>query len=180
MRLWSTRARTVWFPSMNCLSSTCPENTMATRKVKSDSASAAVKTLLAAAVKAIEPPAHVHLRDGDRSFWCSVVRARARDEWSETDLVLAAQLARCLADIEREQKMLDTEGVLIVNDRGMSVVNPRVSVAEQFARRAQALARTLRMGGRAAGRSADMQHGRRLERAARRLQAETPDDGLLA
>ncbi|MDP1649575.1 MAG: TerS protein [Rubrivivax sp.] len=153
---------------------------MATRKLKSDSASAAVAAMLRAAMKDIEPPAHVHLRDGDLPYWTSVMRARTRDEWADTDLVLAAQLARCLADIENQQALIDAEGTLIVNDRGMSVVNPRVSVAEQYARRAQAIMRTLRMGGRAAGRSADAQHSRQLERTARRLQAEAPDDGLLA
>ena len=148
---------------------------MQTRKTKSDSAAAAVKAMLHAAMGDIEPPPHVRLRDGDRAFWTGIVRARTRDEWTETDLVLAAQLARCLADIEREQALLDAEGTLIG-----SGINPRVSVAEQFARRAQALMRTLRMGGRAAGRSADAQHSRLLERRARTVRKEANDDGLLA
>lgn len=153
---------------------------MPTRRTKSDTAAAAVKAMLSAAMADLEPPSHVHLRDGDLPYWRSVTRARTRDEWTDTDLVLAAQLARVLHDIEREQALIDAEGTLICNDKGMTVVNPRVGVAEQFARRAQALMRTLRMGGRAAGRSADMQHQRLLERTARRLREETPDDGLLA
>ena len=47
-----------------------------------------------AAKPPIDPPAHVRLRDGDRPFWDGIVRARARDEWCESDLVVAAQLAR--------------------------------------------------------------------------------------
>ena len=148
---------------------------MTPRKHKSDSVTAAVAAMLNAAMADIEPPPHVRLRDGDRAFWIGIVRARTRDEWTETDLVLAGQLARCLADIEREQALLDAEGTLIA-----SGVNPRVSVAEQYARRAQALMRTLRMGGRAAGRSADAQHSRLLERRARAVRKEANDDGLLA
>ena len=131
--------------------------------------------MLRAAMADLEPPAHVRLREGDRAFWTAIIRARTRDEWTEADLVLAGQLARCLADIEREQALLDAEGTVTA-----SGMNPRVSVAEQYARRAQALMRTLRMGGRAAGRTADSQPARLLERQARSVLQSASDDGLLA
>jgi hypothetical protein len=153
---------------------------MATKRNRADSASSAVKAMLNAAKDTIQVPAHVKLRDGDMVFWDGVVRARARDEWMETDLVVAGQLARCLHDIEDEQAALDIEGTVIKNDKGTPVVNPRVSVLEQFARREMALMRTLRMGGRVAGAARDEAPGRKIERQSREIRKELEDDELLA
>ena len=153
---------------------------MATKRNRSDSAASAVKAMVNAAKDVIQVPAHVTLRTGDAVFWDGVVRARARDEWTETDLVVAAQLARCLHDIEKEQALMDSEGTVLPNDRGTMVVNPRVSVLEQFARREMALMRTLRMGGRAAGAARDEAPARKIERQSRKLREELEDDELLA
>ena len=153
---------------------------MATKRNRSDSAASAVKAMVNAAKDVIQVPAHVKLRDGDEVFWDGVVRARARDEWTETDLVVAAQLARCLHDIEKEQSLMDSEGTVIANDKGTMVVNPRVSILEQFARREMALMRTLRMGGRAAGAARDEAPARKIERQSRKLREELEDDELLA
>ena len=153
---------------------------MATKRNRADSATSAVKAMLNAAKEVIAVPAHVTLRPGDEVFWDGVVRARARDEWTETDLVVAAQLARCLHDIENEQAALDVEGTVTKNDKGTLVVNPRVSVLEQFARREMALMRTLRMGGRAAGAARDEAPARKIERQSRKLREELEDDELLA
>lgn len=153
---------------------------MATKRNRADSAASAVKAMVNAAKDDIQVPAHVKLRDGDKVFWDGVVRARARDEWTETDLVVAGQLARCLHDIENEQAALDIEGTVIKNDKGSPVVNPRVSVLEQFARREMALMRTLRMGGRVAGAARDEAPARKIERQSRKLREELEDDELLA
>ena len=151
------------------------------KRTRADSAESAVKAMVNAAKGDLQPPAHVKLRDGDQPFWAAVVRARARDEWSEADLVVAAQLARCLRDIETEQTALDAEGTVIENDRKTMVVNPRVSVLEQFARREMALMRTLRMGGRIAGDARDETGKRKIERQARKVREElAEDDELLA
>ena len=153
---------------------------MVTKRNRADSAASAVKAMVNAAKDIIQVPEHVKLRDGDKVFWDGVVRARARDEWTETDLVVAAQLARCLHDIEKEQALMDAEGTVVPNDRGTLVVNPRVSVLEQFARREMALMRTLRMGGRAAGAARDEAPARKIERQSRKLREELEDDELLA
>lgn len=153
---------------------------MATKRNRADSAASAVKAMVNAAKDVIQVPAHVKLREGDAIFWDGVVRARARDEWTETDLVVAGQLARCLHDIEKEQALMDREGTVIANDKGTMVVNPRVSVLEQFARREMALMRTLRMGGRIAGAARDEAPGRKIERQSREIRKELEDDELLA
>jgi len=150
------------------------------KRNRADSADSAVKAMLNAAKGDLQPPEHVKLREGDGPFWAAVVRARARDEWTETDLVVAAQLARCLHDIETEQVQLDVEGTVVKNDRGTLVANPRVSVLEQFARREMALMRTLRMGGRVAGDARDESGKRKVERQSRKVREELEDDELLA
>lgn len=150
------------------------------KRTRATSAASAVKAMVDASKGDIQPPAHIKLRDGDQVFWLGVVRARARDEWTETDLVVAGQLARCLHDIEKEQVDLDNEGTVVKNDKGTLVVNPRVSVLEQFARREMALMRTLRMGGRIAGDARDESGRRKIERQSSKIKSELEDDELLA
>jgi hypothetical protein len=121
------------------------------------------------------------MRDGDQPFWVGVTRARAVDEWTDADLVVAAQLARCQHDIELQQVLLDSEGSVVVNDRGTQIMNPRVSVLEQLARREMALMRTLRIGGSVSGDTRDMVGKRKIEQSSRKLRKELElGDGLLA
>lgn len=150
------------------------------KRIRADSSTNAVKAMVDAAYGPPEIPAHVVLRDRDLPFWDGIVRARARDEWSEADLVVAAQLARCQSDIEREQVALDLETTVVLNERGTLVVNARVSVLEQFARREMALMRTLRMGGRATGDAAKDAQRRKIQREAEGARDEVADEDLLA
>lgn len=125
-------------------------------------------------------PSHVKLRDGDMPFWDGILRARARDEWIEVDLVVAAQLARCQHDIEVESQILATEESVVTNERGTRVVNARIAVLEQLARREMALMRSLRMSGRAVG-DPQIEAGRRTaQRQAERVRDELKEDELLA
>ena len=150
------------------------------KRIRSTSAETMVKAMLNAAEKPLKPPKHVHLRAADLPFWDGILLARARDEWTEADLVVGAQLARCQADIEVESAALDTESSVIENARGTQVMNPRVTVLEALCRREMALMRTLRMGGRIAGDARDELPRRALERKARASQAELADEELLA
>ena len=143
-------------------------------------AASAVKAMLDAAKGAIMPPSHITLRERDWPFWAGVVRARARDEWSDAELVVASQLAKCQSDIEVEQTKLDGELTVIANERGTMCVNPRVAVLEQYARREMALMRTLRMGGRVAGDATKEAARRSVQRGAEKARAEIEGDELLA
>ena len=152
---------------------------MATRRIHANSVNNAVKAMLNASLADLRPPEHVRLRDGDEPFWVGVVRARARDEWTETDLVVAAQLTRCLHDIEVEQLLLEADGTVVTNDKGTQIVNPRVSVLEQYARREMALMRTLRMGGYSPDKQLpNLLNARKTERQARKVKDELADELL--
>jgi hypothetical protein len=152
------------------------------RRTRADSAASAVQAMVAASRPDIAVPDYVTLTESALPFWAGVVRARTRDEWTEVDLVVAAQLAQCQADIAEEDAALRLEGKVITNDRGTPVMNPRTTVMEQLARREMALMRTLRMGGRIAGDTRDQLGKRKIERQSRALRGELEeeDDGLLA
>ena len=150
------------------------------KRTRSDSAESAVKAMVNAAKDIVQPLLHTPLRAKAMLFWPGVVCARARDEWIDVDLVVAAQLAECQACIEEESVRLRDEGTVVKNDRGTLVANPRTSVLEALARREMALMRTLRMGGRIAGDARDESGKRQIERTARKVRKELEDDELLA
>lgn len=128
----------------------------------------------------LEPPAHVDFRECDRPFWAGIISARARDEWTDADLVLAVQLARCQADIEKAQETERAEGMTMQNQRGTLVMHPIVSAHEMLVRREVRLMTTLRMGGRVLGPPDANGMRRRVERDAQTAAREVEDEELLA
>lgn len=150
------------------------------KRTRSDSAASAVKAMIDAAKDGLQPPPYVRLTDSALPYFEAVSRARARDEWAECDLVVAAQLAQCMADMADEDAELRLEGKVVKNDKGTQIMNPRTTVLEQLARREMALMRTLRMGGRVAGDARDMAGARKVEQQSRKLREELEEDDLLA
>lgn len=137
--------------------------------------------MVGAATPLPEIPKHVRLQKKHIPFWEGILRARAMSEWIETDLVVAAQLARTQYDIEKESAELESEGSVIENARGTPVMNPRHSVLEQLARREMALMRSLRIAGASAGvDTRDLVKKRALERESRSTRDELQNDDLLA
>lgn len=139
------------------------------RRSRSDSAKAAVQASQAAALGPLDPPPHVTLRPQDRPFWDAVMMARARDTWTEVDLVTAANLARSQADIEALQAAVDSQGYVVDGK-----INPAAELVEKLTRRCVALKRALHVHAQATvGRSEDASKALGLERAAR---AQADDD----
>ena len=95
-------------------------------------------------------------------------------------LVVGAQLARAMADLEKQQEILDTEGTVLENARGTMVMNPRVSVLEGLARREMALMRALGLTGKVNVDPRDSAGKRKIEQQSRKLREELEDDELLA
>jgi hypothetical protein len=150
------------------------------KRNRSDSANSAVKAMLNASLPELEVPAHCTLSEAAVKFWGGITRARAREEWREVDLVVAAQLAECQAMIESESALLRVEGTLATNDRGTVVENPRNRVIQTLAAREMALMRTLLMGGKAAADPRSFAGARRVEAQARKVREELEGDSLLA
>lgn len=157
--------------------------TTSTRRKNANSAAAALEAAKAVNLPALQPPIHVKLKPEHMPFWSDILASRARAEWSKADLVVAAQLARCQYDIERHTDALNTEGEVLENHRGTSVMNPRHTILEQLSRRQMAFMRTLTLGGSLPGKArSDMDSARKNERTAAdaKGQIENEDDPLLA
>lgn len=118
------------------------------RRPRIDSAAAAVE-VMAAAARDLSPPAHVFLRPGDMPFWDSVIAEKPKSEWTEGDLIVAASLARTMADVE----MLST---MSVGQRGTTkgkvkstFVIKSIGAVDKLARRIVTLRRALGLDNRA-------------------------------
>lgn len=121
----------------------------------------------------IAPPACVRLRDSDRPVWAAIVTARARDTWTDADLILAGQLARTYGDIAELEELIDQQG-MILGDQ----VNPACTLLDKMSRRALAMARQLKIDTiSVVGKSQDINKSAALERDAR--QGVDDDDGLI-
>lgn len=151
------------------------------KKHRTDTAHEAVKTMVNAAKGELMPPAHVRLRDCDWPFWLSVVNARARDRWNDADLELAANLARCKADIERIHAELEEEGDTIKNDRGTMIVNPKHTLLETLNRRAVALSKALQVHAEATqGKSREQVKANKAQKSATETLKKAAKEGLIA
>ncbi len=151
---------------------------MAKRKARIDSAAEAVR-VMAKATTEIEPPANVPLDAEDHPFFRNVIAEYARSEWSLHQLELAAMLARTMADLTREQKLLRDEGGVAYSEKGTPVANPRKSIVQMHASSILSFRRSLSLHARAqAGEARDVAKRRE---AAKDIESDNPlDDDLLA
>ena len=145
---------------------------MRTKRTPSNTVGAMVNAMQSALSADIEPPEHVRLRPGDKPFWLAIVQARARAEWSTSDLVHAGNLARCMADIERISREMENEGDIVENARGTPVMNPKHQVLEMLSRRSMAITRLMQMQAAASGDGVEKVKARKQESAARQSAAE--------
>lgn len=120
------------------------------RRQRIDTTTAAVSAMVSAA-REISPPTNVPLEDGDMPFFASVLAEFARSEWTAHQLELAAMLARTMADLEREQRDLRSEGSVAYSEKGTPVVNPRKAVVQMHAGTILSMRRSLSLHARAQG-----------------------------
>lgn len=135
--------------------------------------------IFAGANTELAPPAHVPFTDADWPYWHSVTEEYARSDWTRHALEVAAFLARTMALLEEQQRLVFAEGPLIQWANGSPRPNPRNRIVANLHAQVLALRRTLGLTARAkAGSTRDaarMRHANRMtERAAR------GDDDLLA
>jgi hypothetical protein len=93
--------------------------------------------MMQSALRQIPVPNCVELEAKEMPFWETITQARA--EWTNVDLIHAANLARCMCSIEENQRLLRVEGDVIKNARDTPIMNPRFTILEQLSRRAAAL-----------------------------------------
>lgn len=151
---------------------------MAKRKARIDSASEAVRVMAKAAIE-INPPSNVPLDAEDIPFFQNVIAEYARSEWSAHQLELAAMLARTMADLTREQRLLREEGGVAYSEKGTPVANPRKAIVQMHAGSILSFRRSLSLHARAqAGEARDAAKRRE---AAKNIEGDNPlEDDLLA
>lgn len=147
------------------------------RKPRIDTTAGVIEVARAAQAE-IHPPSNVPLEDRDMSFFASVIAEFARSEWTAHQLELAAMLARTMADLESDQRLMRTEGVIIKTEKGTPVVNPRKTVIQMNASIILSYRRSLSLHARAQGGEA-RDVGKRRE-SAMEIEADAGGDDLLA
>ncbi len=114
------------------------------RRQRIDSAAGAVATM-AAAARDLSPPDHLRIRKGDMPFWDSVISEKPKSEWTESDLIVAANLARAMADAERVAGYTVVGGGNINQKKLLETIE----VSDKLARRIVTLRRALGLDNRA-------------------------------
>lgn len=152
---------------------------MAKRKARVDSAAEAVR-IMGKSASEISPPANVPLDAEDLPFFNNVISEYARSEWSAHQLELAAMLARTMADLTREQKLLRDEGGVAYSEKGTPVVNPRKVLVQMHASSILSFRRSLSLHARGQGGEARDVAKRR--ESAKDIESDNPleEDDLLA
>lgn len=146
------------------------------RRQRIDSASGAIATM-AQAARDLSPPAHIKIRKGDLPFWDAVIAEKPKSEWTDSDLSVAANLARAMADAER------VAGYTVV---GGGNINPAkllatIEVSDKLARRIVTLRRALGMDNRAKnGEQRDVTKRREHAYGIEAVSRELDDDDLIA
>lgn len=97
----------------------------------------------------LSPPSHVPMEAMDWPFWHNVVAEFARAEWTEHQLELAAMLARTMANMEEQQRLLRSEGFTSKSERGTPVANPRATIVKGLTGDILSMRRSLALHARA-------------------------------
>lgn len=147
------------------------------RKARVDSTAEAVR--LASSQASVTPPSNVPLEKEDMAFFVNVIDEFARSEWTAHQLEVAAMLARTMADLEREQRLMREEGSTLKTEKGTPVVNPRKTVVQMHASSILSFRRSLSLHARAQGGEA-RDVGKRRAQAKGHEQAGQAEDDLLA
>lgn len=147
------------------------------RKPRIDTAAGVIDVTRASQAE-IHPPSNVPLEDRDLSFFASVIAEFARSEWTAHQLELAAMLARTMADLESDQRLMRKEGPIMATEKGTPVVNPRKTVIQMNASIILSYRRSLSLHARAQGGEA-RDVGKRRD-AAMEIEAGDGGDDLLA
>lgn len=118
-------------------------------------------------------PAPEHLAPEDVPYWQSITRARAREDWTNIDLMHAANLSQIMRYIDEAHADIANNGATLVNERGTQIDNPAFSRLEKMTRLALSMATKLHVHAEATvGKSEDS-----AKRATKQREAErTLDD----
>lgn len=108
-----------------------------------DTPAFAVETAKALAEGMAPPPQK--LSEDAMRFWPAIVGSKRPTAWSDSDLLLACQLARDLAMIEQLSETLETEGGILEDAKGKKYAHPAANLLDQATRRTVTTTRALQI-----------------------------------
>lgn len=150
-----------------------------TKRQRTDTAKGAINSMKGATTS-IDPPDWIWLPEEAMPFWKSITNARAADRWNNSDLEMAAELARTKAKIDRINKELYEESDIIRNDKGTQIVNPKHSLLETLTRRMIALSKSLQVHAEATqGKSREQVKANKAQQAAQTAINDVDEDDLI-
>ena len=113
---------------------------MTAKRQRSDSATAAVMAFNSAQKQIPSPKP---LNDAEQVYWAAITRARAREDWTDVDLLHAWNLAKLMWQIEESHLEIAEKGMTVVNEKGTQIDNPAFSRLEKLTRLATSLSTKL-------------------------------------
>jgi hypothetical protein len=149
-------------------------------KHKTNSVAGAIEAAKGAAKPSIEPPALIRLNEKSLEFFNQLANQRSRESWSPADVFTLALLSRNYADIERERVELEKEGVVVLNERGTQIKNPRFGVLTDLHTQQAAMIRSLALNTGALRDKRDIANQDKAHAKAKQLRADVEQEGLLA
>lgn len=125
------------------------------------------------------PPKYIKLSAKDKPFWEGILKEKAKIEWSEHDLGIAAMLAKSMRQLEEESNWLESEGCIMMSDRGAPCHNPRMKMVADLHSRVMKYRMSLSLNSRAkGGETRDIERRREI---AKGIEANNPlEDDMLA
>ena len=109
-----------------------------------------------------EPPQR--LSAAARAFWETVVSAKRRNAWSDSDLTIACALCRDLALVDQLAAELEADGPTLTNKDGRRYPHPASTILDATQRRVLATTRSLQIHAGATSGKTDHQ-GQKNEKA---------------
>lgn len=155
------------------------------RRKRSDSAAGTTDIVQGALSGAPRPPAGVTISEAVQPFWELVTTAKAKRAWTKNDLVMAAEVARCMYRLERISAELEKNmaiGLLPPDD------DEPVFDAKEVEKRADMLAKRIRLlsahlqihAEATQGKSREQAEQNKVHRQAAEFSESSEDESLLA
>jgi hypothetical protein len=157
-----------------------------TKRARSDSAAGLTEITQGALSGPPKPPAGVTISDAVQPFWELVTTAKAKRGWTKNDLVMAAEVARCMYRLEVISAELEKHLALslvpaLEGEEEMFDSKEMEKRADTLAKRVRMLSAHLQIHAEATqGKSVKQVDQNAAHKQASNFSESTEDDGLLA
>lgn len=151
-----------------------------TKRKRSDSAAGHTDIVRGALSGAPKPPKGVTISEAVRPFWELVTTAKAKRAWTANDLVVAAEVARCMHRLEVVSAQLEAVYADPL-DINLDTIKELEKLADQLAKRVRMLSAHIQIHAEATqGKSREQVKQNEVHQQAAGYAEAAEDDGLIA